>query len=140
MASFDKSLEPVGALNSELIDSVYQELRMLAAHYLRRERHDHTLQPTALVHEAYLRLAAQDDIVWKNREHLIGIAAIMMRRILVNHAIKRRRDKRGGGDALNVTLDEEHALMKGRSVNLIDLDDALSKMAKGHPIASRVVE
>src|SRR5262245_7275620 len=90
---------------SELIDGVYDELRRIADVYLRRERPDHTLQPTALVHEAYLRLLKQSPKGWRNREHFIGVAATMMRRVLVNHAETKARQKRGGVQH-KVTLDD----------------------------------
>jgi len=80
----------------ELMPLVYDELRRLAAHYLRHERPDHTLQPTALVHEAYLRLVDQTQVRWQNRAHFFGIAANLMRQILVNHALSHRASKRGG--------------------------------------------
>lgn len=128
---------------AELVDSAYQELRRLAAHYLRRERAGHTLQPTALVHEAYLRLADQEGVVWKNREHFIGIAATMMRRILVNHAVKKKRDKRGGGE-LRFTIEQAGSFLNGfgdwGAQELLALDDALSAMSKQYPRAMRIVE
>src|SRR5689334_2198576 len=80
----------------ELLPLVYDELRRLAAYHLQRERSDHTLQPTALVHEAYLRLVDQRAVDWENRAHFFGLAAEMMRRILVNHALSRQAAKRGG--------------------------------------------
>src|SRR6266571_8442727 len=80
----------------ELIALVYDELRRIAASYLRNERPDHTLQPTALVHEAYLRLAGQEEVRWQSTEHFIGVAAMMMRRVLTNHALSHKRLKRGG--------------------------------------------
>src|SRR5437667_287709 len=89
----------------QLIPILYNELRAVAARYLRRERPDHTLQPTALVNEAYLRLIDQKQVQWQNRAHFVGVAAQMMRRILVDHAKSHNRSKRGGG-ALQVTLDE----------------------------------
>src|SRR6266545_5273531 len=80
----------------ELIALVYDELRRIAAKYLRDERPDHTLQPTALVHEAYLRLMEQDEIQWQSEEHFIAVAAMMMRRVLTNYALSHKRQKRGG--------------------------------------------
>src|SRR5262249_47500685 len=90
---------------TDLMPVVYDELRRLAAHYLRQERPDHTLQPTALVHEAYLRLVDQTQVRWQNRAHFFGIAANLMRQILVNHALAHRAAKRGG-TALKLTLEE----------------------------------
>jgi RNA polymerase sigma factor (TIGR02999 family) len=89
----------------KLMPLVYQELRRRAAAYLRRERADHTLQPTALVHEAYMRLLGQERVAWQNRAHFFGIAAQMMRRILVDYARERHAAKRAGG-ALKVALDD----------------------------------
>ena len=121
----------------ELITNVYDELRRLATFYLRRERADHTLQPTALVHEAYMRLAAQERVEWRNREHFLSVAATMMRRVLVDHARGHRRDKRWGGQKLRLTevdgcADEE--------VDLVALDEALRRLARRHPQKSRIVE
>src|SRR3712207_2075554 len=96
----------------ELMTVVYKELRQLAEVYLRYERNNHTLQPTALVHEAYLRLIEQKNVKWQNREHFIGLAATMMRRILVNYAIMRNREKRGGGD-IKLSLAEADGFVKG---------------------------
>jgi RNA polymerase sigma factor (TIGR02999 family) len=123
----------------ELITKVYNELRRLAQSYLRQERADHTLQPTALVHEAYLRLIEQDNIVWQNREHFVGVAATMMRRILVNYAIKRKRDKRGGGE-IKLSLSEADRFIKDEGVDLIALDEALKKLSETYPQESRIVE
>jgi RNA polymerase sigma-70 factor, ECF subfamily len=123
----------------ELMVMVYQELRRLAGSYLRQERSDHTLQPTALVHEAYLRLSEQNNVKWRNREHFIGVAATMMRRILVNYAIRRKRNKRGGSE-LKLSLAEADSLIKGDDINLIALDEALEKLAEAYPQESRVVE
>jgi RNA polymerase sigma-70 factor, ECF subfamily len=123
----------------EFLRLVYQELRFLAQSYLRQERVDHTLQPTALVHEAYLRLAEQQNIVWRNREHFIGVAATMMRRILVNHAVRRKRDKHGSGN-FKLSLAEADRFTVSKDVNLIALDEALEKLAKDCPQVSRIVE
>src|SRR5215831_9020153 len=87
----------IESARDELLPLVYDELRRIAARYLRRERRDHTLQPTALVHEAYLRLIDQRQVDWRNRAQFVGLAAMMMRRILVNHARDRSAAKRGGG-------------------------------------------
>lgn len=127
------------SVNDELMVALYQELRHLAESYLRQERADHTLQPTALVHEAYLRLTEQENIVWQSREHFIGVAATMMRRILVNHAIKRKRDKRGGGE-IKLSLSEADRFIKDEDVNLIALDEALEKLSEAYPQESRIVE
>jgi RNA polymerase sigma-70 factor, ECF subfamily len=123
----------------ELMTTVYNELRRLAQSYLRQERADHTLQPTALVHEAYLRIAEQKKVQWRNREHFIGIAATMMRRILINYAVGRKREKRGGGE-LKLSLAEADRFAKGEDVNLIALNEALQKLAEDYPQESRIIE
>src|SRR5438128_3567565 len=115
------------ALN-QLMPLVYDELRRLARSYLRRERPDHTLQATALVHEAYLRLIDQKQVSWQNRAHFFGIAAQMMRRILVDHARGQHADKRGG-DAPKLSLDEAIGLAEEREVDLIALDEALESLS-----------
>jgi RNA polymerase sigma-70 factor (ECF subfamily) len=111
------------ALN-ELLPQVYTELRRLANHYLRQERPGHTLQPTALVHEAYIRLLDANEIDWQNRAHFFGIAAVRMRHILVEHARGRQAAKRGGGEYL-VSLTETEEIGDKQDVNLLALDDAL---------------
>ena len=121
-----------------LVPLVYAELHHLAVHYMRGERAEHTLQPTALVHEAYMRLVDQRNASWRNRSHFFGIAAQAMRRILVDHARRKRATKREGGD--RVTLDESVAEAPQRSVDLIALDDALLKLAALDPRQARVVE
>lgn len=121
-----------------LVPLVYAELHDLAVHYMRGERTDHTLQPTALVHEAYMRLVDQRNASWQNRSHFFGIAAQAMRRILVDHARRKRATKREGGE--RVTLDESVAEAPQRSVDLIALDDALVKLAALDPRQARVVE
>jgi RNA polymerase sigma factor (TIGR02999 family) len=118
---------------------VYDELRAVAARYLRRERQDHTLQPTALVNEAYLRLIDQKQVQWQNRAHFLGVAAQMMRRILVDHAKSHNRVKRGGG-AQKITLDEALALSEKRADDLLELDEALTALAAFDERKSRVVE
>ena len=123
----------------QLIPIVYDELRAIAARYLRRERQDHTLQPTALVNEAYLRLIDQKQVQWQNRAHFVGVAAQMMRRILVDHAKSHNRAKRGGG-ARRVTLDEAVALSEERANDLVELDEALTALAAFDERKSRVVE
>ena len=123
-----------------LMPLVYDELRQLARSYLRRERPDHTLQATGLVHEAYLRLVDQTMTSWKNRAHFLGVAAQVMRRILVDHARRHRAEKRGGGWERLPLAVEEIASEDVRSVNLIALDDALGDLAKFDARQSRVVE
>lgn len=122
----------------QLLPLVYNELRRLAAGYLRREREDHTLQPTALVHEAYLRLLGQE-VEWKNRAHFFGVAANMMRRILVDHARQHQAEKRGSGD-VKIALDEAINLSSERAADLLALDDALTALAEFDPQKSRMIE
>jgi RNA polymerase sigma-70 factor (ECF subfamily) len=127
-----------GALD-EMLPLVYAELRNVAERYLRRERRDHTLQPTALVHEAYIRLINQREVDWRNRAHFVGVAAEMMRRILVNHAEARAAGKRGGG-AERVTLDRALLQFQDRNLDVIEIDGALKKLAEQDPRAARIVE
>lgn len=122
-----------------LLPIVYAELRRLAASYLRRERPGHTLQPTALVHEAYVRLMDQRQIDWSNRAQFMGLAAVMMRRVLVNHARDRVADKRGGG-AEHVPLTLAGEGIGTEEVNLLDLHDALNRLSESDPRKGRIVE
>ena len=124
---------------SQLMPLVYQELRQLARGYLRAERADHTLQATALVHEAYLRLVGQNDAGWKNRAHFFGIAAQMMRRVLVDHARARRAGKRGGADRRTL-LDSALAAANNQSAEMMALDEALDRLAALDPRQCRIVE
>jgi RNA polymerase sigma factor (TIGR02999 family) len=118
---------------------VYEELRRLAHHYLRQERTDHTLQSTALVHEAYLRLAGQNPPQWQNRAHFFGIAAHVMRQILVEYARGRGAAKRGG-NACRLTLDDAIALPGQLDVDVVQLDRALTELAELDNQQSRIVE
>ncbi|HTQ54950.1 MAG TPA: sigma-70 family RNA polymerase sigma factor [Bryobacteraceae bacterium] len=122
-----------------LIPLVYDELHSLAAQYLRRERPGHTLQPTALVNEAYLRLVDQRDVQWQSRAHFMGVAARMMRRILVDHARRRGRVKRGSGKQV-VSLDEALTLTDEKVGGLIALDEALTALSAFDARKGRVVE
>jgi RNA polymerase sigma-70 factor, ECF subfamily len=122
-----------------LLPVIYDELRKLAANYLRRERPDHTLQPTALVHEAYLRLVDQTRVNWQNRAHFFGVAAQIMRRLLVDHARKHNAEKRGQ-DFQKLSLDENIDRAVDRSAELIALDDALEALAAFDEPKARVVE
>jgi RNA polymerase sigma factor (TIGR02999 family) len=133
----DASAGKQGAVNA-LFPIVYAEMRRLAASYLRRERPGHTLQSTALVHEAYLRLVDQN-VSWQNRAHFLGIAAQTMRRILMDHAKRRGAGKRGGGQ-ITLQIDESVLAGKNRDLNLIALDRALSELEKVDPIRSKIVE
>ena len=122
-----------------LLPVVYAELKALASRYLRNERPDHTLQPTALVHEAYLRLSQQHGVDWSDKAQLFGIAAQMMRRILVNHAEARNSGKRGG-HITRVTLDESVSWEGSLEVDIVALDEALSRLAQLDLRQERVVE
>jgi RNA polymerase sigma factor (TIGR02999 family) len=123
----------------QLIPVVYQELRRMADRFLRRESAGHTLQPTALVHEAWLRLTDQTRVNWQNRAQFFGLAAQMMRRILVDHARTRRREKRGGG-AVRLSLDEVINLSQERAADLVALDEALEALGSFDRRKCSVVE
>ena len=123
----------------ELFPIVYDELRRLARGYLRQESSDHILQPTALVHEAYLRLVDQRSVNWQNRAQFFGLAAQMMRRILVNHAVARHADRRGG-DARRVPLDDALDVLEARQVDIIALDAALEALNALDPRQGQIVE
>jgi len=124
---------------SKLIPLVYNELRRLAGSYMRRERTDHTLQATALVHEAYLKLVEQRSVDWQGRAHFFGVAAQLMRRILIDHARAHLRDKRGGG-VIPVPLDEALVFAPEQSSELVKLDQSLERLAKLDPRQSKIVE
>ncbi|MEO6872539.1 MAG: sigma-70 family RNA polymerase sigma factor [Chthoniobacterales bacterium] len=128
-----------GVAAERLMPLVYDELRRLARGYLRRERSDHTLQATGLVHEAYLRLVDQSTTNWQNRAHFLGIAAQVMRRILVDHARRRGAEKRGG-EWEKLEMDESLLPNDERNLDLIALDDALQDLMKFDPRQSQVVE
>jgi len=123
----------------QLMPLIYDELRRLARYHLRRERPDHTLEATALVHEAYLRLVDQKQVRWQNRAHFLGIAAELMRRLLIDHARRHHTEKRGGGEP-KLSLDEAAGLPEPRDVNLVALDEALTSLAALDPQQSRIVE
>jgi RNA polymerase sigma factor (TIGR02999 family) len=123
----------------ELMPLVYGELRRLAASNLRRERSEHTLQSTALVHEAFLRLVNQRDVHWRSRAHFYGIAAQMIRRILVDHARSRQAGKRGAG-AIKLELDEAMAVSVQKEIDLVGLDEALERLAALDERQGRIVE
>jgi RNA polymerase sigma-70 factor, ECF subfamily len=122
-----------------LLPLIYDELRSLAANYLRRERPDHTLEPTALVHEAYLRMVDQTQVNWQNRAHFFGVAAQMMRRILVDHARAHNAEKRGQ-DFQKLSLDENIDKAVERSSEIIALDDALRALFEMDEQKGRIVE
>jgi len=121
-----------------LLPVVYDEMRRLAAGYLKDERQSHTLQPTALAHEAFLRMVVQTDVTWQNRAHFLGVAAQAMRRVLVDHARRRNALRRGGGQTL-IGLDDAEDAGKA-DVGFDDLDRALEELAKKSERQARVVE
>lgn len=123
----------------ELIPVVYRELHRLARYYMRRQSPDHSLQTSALINEAYLRLIDYKDMPWQNRAHFYGVAAQAMRRILVDHARKRHAAKRGGR-AVDVSLDKAAVLLTAQAAELIALDDALRDLATISPRKSQIVE
>ena len=118
---------------------VYRDLRRRAAAYLRGERADHTLQPTALVHEAYVRLVGQERVTWQNRAHFFGVAAQMMRRVLVDHARRHQAAKRPGVD-VKVTLDDQIGATQPRDCEILLLDQALSDLAGIDARQAQIVE
>ena len=127
----------------QLMPLVYDELHRRAAHYLRRERPDHTLQATALVHEAYLRLIDQSRVRWQNRAHFLGIAATMMRRILINHAQSHQADKRGAGRytlSLEAAGDWAEGPAVAGAMDLVELDEALIHLTAIDHQQGRIVE
>ena len=128
-----------GTALDEFAPLVYGELHRIAESFMRHERAEHTLQPTALVHEAFLRLVDQREVNWQNRAQFFGVAAQMMRRILVNHARDRHAAKRGGGELL-LSLDETIDYFAGQDVNLMLLDEALNALARIDEQQSRIVE
>ena len=123
----------------QLMPAVYKELRKIAARYLRGERSGHTLQPTALVHEAYLRLIDRTQVNWQNRAHFLGTAATLMRHILVDHARARNAAKRGGGE-YKISLNEALISFEPPDLDLVVLDEALEELAVLDPQQSRVIE
>jgi RNA polymerase sigma factor (TIGR02999 family) len=123
-----------------LLPLVYDELRRCAGAYLRRERAGHTLQPTALVHEAYLKLVGGETVAWKDRAHFFGVAARAMRQVLVDHARARNTAKRGEGQVLVALEAASGAATPPRNLDLLDLDRALSKLAGLDERQSRLVE
>lgn len=131
---FDEPLEL-----DKIYPFVYDELRRLAAYYMRQERSNHTLQPTALVHEAYLRLLQQETNEFMNRTQFIALAANMMRRILVNHAVSRNRQKREG-ESVRITLDRAIDVFQEDQFSLLELDEALHQLAEVDARTARVFE
>ncbi|MEW6731939.1 MAG: sigma-70 family RNA polymerase sigma factor [Acidobacteriota bacterium] len=122
-----------------LLPIVYSELHSIASRYLCRERSNHTLQTTALVHEAYLRLANEENIQWQNRTHFFAVAALLMRRILVDYAVAHKAEKRGG-NIYKLPLDEAIGLPQKRDMDILALNDALNDLALMDARKSQIVE
>ena len=123
-----------------LMPLVFSELRRLATNYLRRERQGHTLQPTALVNEAYLRLVDQKNAKWQNRAQFFGISAQLMRRILVDHARQHQAAKRGGSQQQRLSITSAEKIVKDSEVDLLALNEALDELGKMDPQQSKIVE
>ena len=123
----------------QLLPLVYAELRRVAARQLRNERADHTLQPTALVHEVYMRLVDQRQVDWQNRAHFFGVSAQVMRRILVDHARRHHANKRGDGVRC-VSIDEARDVPASNQIPLLALDQALDRLEKVDPALAKIVE
>ena len=137
--SCSSSADPTANSSDRMMSLVYSELRRIAASYLRRERPNHTLQPTALVHEAFIRLVDQRQIDWSNRAQFLGLAAVMMRRILVNHARDRVASKRGGGlEQVPLTLAGDG--IGAAEVNLLELHEALDRLGEADGRKAQIVE
>ncbi len=124
----------------ELLPLVYDELRRLANSYLNQERGNHTLQPTALVHEAYIRLLGQKEIAWENRAHFFGVSARLMREILIEYARGRNRQKRGGEFKTQIALDASIGFTNRKDLDIIAVDEALSKLELLDERQARIVE
>jgi RNA polymerase sigma-70 factor, ECF subfamily len=124
----------------ELLPLVYEELRRLANSYLKNERSNHTLQPTALVHEAYLRLLGQKEIAWQNRAHFFGVSARLMREILIEYARAKNRLKRGGEFKTQIALDDAVSFSGEKDFDVVAVDEALSKLEKLDARQARIVE
>jgi len=123
-----------------MLPAVYDELRRVAAGFMQGERPDHTLQPTALVHEAYLRMADQRQSAWQNRAQLLGIFARMMRRILIDHANARWAAKRGGKDAVRISLDENIDIPAVKELDLLEVDESLRRLERLDDQQAKIVE
>ncbi len=136
----DRPSDQDGHRPDDLVPLLYDELRRQARRYLRNERAGHILQTTALVHEAYLRLAAQHPKQFANRQHFLAVSAQLMRQVLVEYARRRRAAKRGGGHTLTLTVDEAIPLPARRELDVLALDEALTALAKLDPRQSRIVE
>ena len=140
VAQLLETFQPADHQTADLLFAdVYAELRAIAARYLRRERKDHTLQPTALVHEAYVKLLGQTRVDWQGRAHFLAFAAQAMRQILVDHARRHRAAKRGG-NRHRIALDENAVIDSNRNVDVLAIEDALTKLAKLDPRQAQMIE
>src|SRR5215475_545459 len=124
----------------ELSATTYEKLRRVAAEYLRSERAGHTLQPTALLHEAFLRVLKRPDHYWRSETHVMAFAARAMRRILITYGVARTRDKRGGPSVIRLPLDEALELCTERDVNIVAVDEALEELEREDPRQAQIVE
>ena len=129
-----------GSETVELPAATYEKLRRLAAEYLRSERPDHTLQPTALLHEAFLRVLKRPDHAWRNEAHVIAFAARAMRRILISYGVARARQKRGGPSVVRLPLDEALDFCAERDLNIVAVDEALEELEIEDPRQAQIVE
>ena len=128
------------AASSKLLPLVYEELRAIAVAFMQAERAGHTLQPTALVHEAYLRLVDSRVVVFNGRQHFIAVAARAMRRLLINHARDRKAQRRGGGEWRQITLDEAFVISEDRVIDVLDLDQAIEELTSLNERQGRLSE
>ena len=126
--------------NDEIQAATYEKLRRLAAEYLRSERPDHTLQATALLHEAFLRVLKRPDHAWRDEAHVIAFAARAMRRILISYGVARTRDKRGGPGVIRLPLDEALDFCAERDLNIVAVDEALEELELADPRQAEIVE
>ena len=129
-----------GSENGEISAATYEKLRRLAAEYLRSERPDHTLQATALLHEAFLRVLKRPDHAWRDEAHVIAFAARAMRRILISYGVARTRDKRGGPGVIRLPLDEALDFCAERDLNIVAVDEALEELELADPRQAEIVE
>jgi RNA polymerase sigma-70 factor (ECF subfamily) len=124
----------------ELLPQVYRELRRLAGSYMKREKSNHTLQPTALVHEAFIKLVDQREVQWQSKAHFFAMAASIMRRILLDHARAKKTAKRGGGSPANLEFDDGIHLNEENGPDLLALDEALTRLSAQNEMQGRIVE
>ncbi len=138
--SLEKSNASSGSENAGIPAATYERLRRLAAEYLRSERPDHTLQATALLHEAFLRVLKRPDHAWRDEAHVIAFAARAMRRILISYGVAHTRDKRGGPGMIRLPLDEALDFCAERDLNIVAVDEALEELEQADPRQGEIVE